>query len=107
MNLGRLDTCKKVSVSLESLDACREVSVSLGRLETCKRASVSLVSLFEVSHYARFARALAVTTFRHSCAPVWGQNWDHFGTNLGPVWDLFGPTLGPVWDQFGPIWDHV
>ena len=69
MNLERLETCKKVSVSLESLEACREVSVSLGSLEACKRASVSLVSLFEVSHYARFARALVVTTLRHSCRP--------------------------------------
>ena len=57
MNLESLEACKRVSVSQESLEACREVSVSLGSLEACKRASVSLVSLFEVSHYARFARA--------------------------------------------------
>ena len=63
VSLGSLDTCKRASVSLESLDACREVSVSLGSLEACKRASLSLVSLFEVSHYACFARALVVTTF--------------------------------------------
>ena len=31
----------------------------LGNLEACKRASVILVSRFEVSHYARFARVLA------------------------------------------------
>ena len=57
VSLGSLDACKKVSASLESLDACREVSASLGSLEACTRASVSLVSRFEVSHYARFARA--------------------------------------------------
>ena len=57
MNLESLEACKRVSVSLASLEACREVSVSLGSLKACKRASVSLVSLFEVSHYARFARA--------------------------------------------------
>ena len=73
-----------MSVSRESLKACREVSVSLGDLEACKRASVSLVSLFEVSHYARFARALAATTFRHR-GPC--------GTNLGPILDSFGTTL--------------
>ena len=64
-----LDTCKKVSVSLESLVACREVSVSLGSLEACKRASVSLVSLFEVSHYARFARAGG----DHDPAQLWSR----------------------------------
>ena len=57
MNLESLETCKKVSVSLGSLVACREVSVRLGSLEACKSASVGLVGLFEVSHYARFARA--------------------------------------------------
>ena len=77
--------------------------MNLGSLEACKRASLSLVSLFEVSHYARFARALAVTTFRHSYAPVWGQTWDQFGTNLGPIWDQFGP---PLWDQFGTNLDQ-
>ena len=61
--LESLEACKRVSVSLANLEACREVSVNLGSLEACKRASVSLVSRFEVSHYARFARALVVTTF--------------------------------------------
>ena len=45
----------------------------------------------------RFARTLAVTTFRHSCAPVLVQ----LGTNLGPVWDQFGTNLGPC---LRPLW---
>ena len=56
MSLESLEACKRVSVSQESLEECKPVSASLGRLGTCKRASVSLVGLFEVSHYARFAR---------------------------------------------------
>ena len=76
--------------------------MSLGSLEACKRASLSLVSLFEVSHYARFARALAVTTFQHSCAPV----WDKIGTNLGPTWGQYGTNLGQLWDQFATNLDQ-
>ena len=56
MNLEGVEACQRVPMNLESLEACREVSVRMGSLEACKRASVSLVSLFEVSHYARFAR---------------------------------------------------
>ena len=82
MSLQRVEACKRVSVSLESLEACREVSVSLGSLEACKRASLSLVSLFEVSHYARFARALAVTTFSAQLWAKFGTTWDQLGTNL-------------------------
>ena len=67
MHLESLGTCKKVSVSQESLEACRAVSVSLGSLEAWERVSVILVSLFQVSHYARFARALVVATLWHSC----------------------------------------
>ena len=67
MHLESLGTCKKVSVSQESLEACRAVSVSLGSLEAWKRVSVTLVSLFQDSHYERFARALVVPTLWHSC----------------------------------------
>ena len=78
VKLEALQARQRVSFRQESLEACREVSVNLGSLEACKRASVSLVSQLEVSHYARFARALAVTTLRHRCGPVLVQ----FGTNL-------------------------
>ena len=54
------------------------------------------------------ARALAVTTFRHSCGPILvqlgtnlGPTWDQSGTNLGPIWDQFGTNLGQIWDQCG------
>ena len=102
MNLERLETCKKMSVGLESLDACREESVNLGGLEACKRASVSLVILFEVSHGARFARTVVVTTLWHSCeaelarcATEVEQTWKH----MGPFGNQVGASLGPVWDQ--------
>ena len=91
--------------------------VNLESVDTRKRASANQVSLFEVSHCARFARALAVTTFRHSCGPIlvqlgtnFGPSWDQAGTSLGPIWDQSGTNLGPIWDQsgtnLGPIWDR-
>ena len=73
--------------------------MSLGSLEACKRASLSLVSLFEVSHYARFARALAVTTFS-------AQLCNNFGINLGPTWGQSVTNLGQLWDQFGTNLDQ-
>ena len=57
-----------------------------GSLEACKRASVSLANLFEVSHYARFARALVVTTIRHSCA----HDLVKFESTAGPDWNQIG-----------------
>ena len=81
MNLESFAACKRVSVNQESLEACREVSVNQESLEAWKSASVSLMSLFEVSHDARFARTLAVTTSRHSCGPILVQ----CVIKLGPI----------------------
>ena len=102
MHLESLGTCKKVSVSQESLEACRAVSVILGSLEAWKRVSVILVSLFQVSHYARFARALVVTTLRHSCGPNLGKRCNQSGTNVEQQLDQIGTKLGLGWDQSGP-----
>ena len=51
-------------MDLERLEACIVVCVNLESLGICNGASGNLVDVSEIPPYARFARALAVTTMR-------------------------------------------
>ena len=94
-----LRSMQRVSVNQERLGACKKVCVNLGSLGTDRRASGrpgdmqesvcdSGESVQVLSLRALRARALAMTTFRHSCGPIVehiGTNWDQFESKLGAI----------------------